>query len=833
MTVSRRGIGWLTVALLVAILGMALWFRWTYVRGVSLYVDEYITLRAAWQILERGVPLLPTGNFYSHGLLLSYVEAGVAALVGFDPLAARLPVLLISVLTVFLVWWVGRRWFSQPVGLLAAGLLALAPEAIVWGGRARMYAPLQFFVLLAVFAYWRAVGAGGRRRDSLFFALCFLCALFLHAEAMILLPVLGLVALGIDGPRLRREGLAGLLRFWWGKGLILAWGAAALGVLVELWFRQLGPPMVSRLAEGVYGPSGRVYVQPAWDGPGIYKTLEPLLTSPGVLGLLALGALLWLFALLGRRRDGVAGSPRHPECGQGSAPGSSRHPRVCGGPHLARGAHRPGDNRTLPEGWAPVLIYLAALVGLTLIVLLFVADSSWKSPRYLFMLLPEVFLILSAGLWVAADRLFRSIRGQWVVFGVALAWVVASSWLPAQAAAREDVAAYDRAFEFVAARWQAGDAVMTFVPQAAGLYLGQSDYVSVPTDYRGFAYKSDGRWLEGWDGIPLVDSAAGVREALAAHDRLWFVVDEHRLHSRFAPGFAQAVWDGMELVWRDGGVIVFASADPPPPTARIDRPVDLGTIRLVGYALERAPQPGQDLPIALFWSADENPASVYSAFVHLVDETGRGWAQSDGPPLGALYPTTSWRPGEVLRDRHTLALPSDLPDGLYRLDAGMYEAETMTHLLTPWGSDRAALGFFRIGAPPGLPADLMEVDRLLESITLLGYSLQPMAERRWALTLAWQAESPVTEDYSVFVHLVDGAGEIAAQRDAPPGGGFYPTRYWTPDEMVLDHHELELPPAAHGGVYRLLVGLYHPESGRRLTAADGQDRLELQTWTIP
>lgn len=833
MTASRRGASWLPAVLLAAIVAIAFGFRWTYVRSVSPYVDEYITLRAAFQILDRGAPLLPTGNFYSHGLLLSYVEAGVAALVGFDPLAARLPVLLISLLTVVLTWWVGRRWFSEPVGLLAAALLALAPEAIIWGGRARMYAPLQFFALLAVFVYWRAVGAGGRRRDSFFFALCFLGALFLHAEAMILLPVLGLVALVLDGPRLRREGPGGLLRFWWDKGLILAWVAAALGVLVELWFRQLGPPMVSRLAEGVYGPSGRVYVQPAWDGPGIYKTLEPLFTSPALLGLVALAAVIGACAFLARRRDGAPGRSRHAESGQGRAPGSSRHPRESGGPHLVRGAHRPGDNRPSSEGWAPPLAYLAAIVGLTLIVLLFVADSSWKSPRYLFMLLPALFLILSAGLGAAVNRLPAPKGVSWAIFGAALVWVVASSWLPAQAAAREDVAAYDRAFQFVAGQWQASDAVMTFVPQAAWLYLGRSDYVSVPTDYRGFACEADGRWLEGWDGIPLVDSAAGVDQILASHDRLWFVVDEHRLHGRFAPGFAQAVWDGMDLVWRDGGVMVFCSADPPPPAARIERSVDLGAIRLVGYAREQAPRPGQELPITLFWTADENPPAIYSAFVHLVDEAGMGWAQNDGPPLGDLYPTTSWRPGEIHRDGRVLALPPDLPDGLYRLDVGMYEAETMAHLLTPWGSDRFALDFFRIGEPPDLPANLVGVDLLLGPISLRGYSIEPLAEGRWALTLAWRAESPVTEDVHVFVHLVDGTGEIVAQRDAPPGGGFYPTRYWTPDETVLDRHEIEWPAGAPAGVYRLLVGLYDPEDGRRLETVDGADAVELETWTLP
>jgi 4-amino-4-deoxy-L-arabinose transferase-like glycosyltransferase len=799
MSASRRGQRWLEAGLLLAILGVAFWLRWLYVRDVSPYVDEYITLRAARQILDRGLPLLPTGNFYSHGLILSYVEAGVMALTGFNPLAARLPVLLVSLLAVLLTWWVGRRWFSSPVGLLAATLLALTPDAIIWGGRARMYTPLQLFVLLALFFYWRGLAQGGSRRDLIVFTLCFLGALFHQAEAMVLLPVLGVVALGAAWPTLRRDGPGAELRHWWRTGLIAAWIVAALGVLTELWFRRLGPPMVSYLGAGVYGPSARVYVQPTWDWPGIRKTLEPFYTSPAILGLVGLLVAGLVYRLVRRERR---------------------------------------DRPLLPAGWWAPLVYLFAITALTLAVLLFVADPSWKSPRYLFMLLPAIFLALAAGLVGLVGEAPERRRWQWVVLGGALVLVVAGSWPAAWAAAHENVAAYDDAFAYVADQWLPGDAVMAFVPQASIFYLGKCDYLSVPTDFRGFAYaelraESDGRWLEGWDGIPLVDSAAGVAEALAAHRRLWFVVDEHRFHTRFAPGFTQAVWAGMDLAWRDGQVMVFRTADPPPPTEFQSQQVDFGPISLVGYALEATPQPGADLPLTLYWQADEEPPAVYSAFVHLVDAGGSGWAQDDGPPLGEVYPTDHWWPGEILRDRRSVPLPADLGDGLYRLDAGLYDPVTMAHLIAPDGSDRVTLGFMRVGSPEPLPPGLTPLDAVFgEQIRLVGYEVVPSGPRAWTLTLAWAAEAPVEHDYTVFVHLVNDSGEIRGQDDAPPGGGFYPTSFWTPGETVVDRHSLSLPADAPAGTYRLRVGLYRPETGERLPTAAG-DFVELETWSIP
>jgi 4-amino-4-deoxy-L-arabinose transferase-like glycosyltransferase len=790
-----RELGWIEGAILIAILVVAFWLRWIYVQGVSLYVDEYITLRAARQILDQGLPLLPTGNFYSHGLLLSYAEAGIMALAGFNPVAARLLVLIVSLLAVALTWWVGRRWFSPPVGLLAAMLLAMTPEAIIWGGRARMYAPLQFFVLLAIFFYWRSLTRGDGWRSSLAFTLCFLAALFHHAETMLLLPVFVLVAVGASWPELRQNGPGAVLRRWWRSGLIAAWFVAALGVLAELWFRGLGPPMVSRLAEGVYGPSGRAYLQLAWDWPGIRKTLEPLMTPLAVLGLVGLLLAILVYRLFRHKQD---------------------------------------KGPLLPHGWGPLLAYLGAILGLTLPILLFLTDPSWKSPRYLFMLLPVFYLVLTAGLLGLLKPSPDERRWQWVLLGAALIWVAASLWPAAWTAAHEDVAAYDRAFEYLAGQWQPGDVVMTFVPQAAVFYLGRVDYLSVPTDYRGFAYDQEGRWLEGWDTIPLVDSAAGVTEALAAHRRLWFVVDEHRFHTRFAPGFSQAIWDGMDLVWRDGRVMVFRTADPPAPPVRLQRKADLGgQIALEGYSIETDPRPGAELPLTLYWSAIDFPARDYSAFVHLVDASGTGRAQNDGPPLGQVYPTTRWWPGEILRDRRSISLPIDLPPDLYRIDVGLYDPATMDHLVTSDGGDRLTLGFVRVGEPESPPPDLTPVDTLFgEQIRLLGYTLVPTGNRNWTLTLVWKANAPVEKNYAVFVHLVDEVGEIQGQHDGPPGGGFYPTLFWTPDEIVVDRHDLALADGAPGGTYRLRVGLYDPATAERLPTTTG-DFVELQTWTIP
>jgi hypothetical protein len=49
---------------------------------------------------------------------------------------------------------------------------------------------------------------------------------------------------------------------------------------------------------------------------------------------------------------------------------------------------------------------------------------------------------------------------------------------------------------------------------------------------------------------------------------------------------------------------------------------------------------------------------------------------------------------------------------------------------------------------------------------------------------------------------------------------------------VLSRHGLKLPPDLKPGDYRLIAGLYQPETGRRLLLEDGSDFVELGNITL-
>jgi hypothetical protein len=71
------------------------------------------------------------------------------------------------------------------------------------------------------------------------------------------------------------------------------------------------------------------------------------------------------------------------------------------------------------------------------------------------------------------------------------------------------------------------------------------------------------------------------------------------------------------------------------------------------------------------------------------------------------------------------------------------------------------------------------------------------------------------------VHLIDERGRVVAQADSIPADGLAPTTSWLPGEIVADGHVLVAPGP---GRYRLLVGLYDPDSGERLPVLDEAGR---------
>jgi len=324
----------LTQALLLSVLvAVAAYLRLRYAQDIHLYVDEFGTLLAVRSILERGLPILPSGTFYSHGLLFSYLDALFVSLLRFGETVARLPSVFIGALTVPLVYLAGKRLFSSGVGWIAAGALAVDPQAIVWGGRARMYSLLQALILLAtVFLVLGAI-VGDRVRYRVLGAICIVAAIFTHPEAaLFVLPVVMAVLL-LRGPR------------W-----ILRADVILEAILISL---------------ALVG----VYLMNKWGQAGLLETMgaeRPFvaLTSTELRGLQTFGPFLadlyrlpWsLFSLAGLGILLWGTFRRRSLAGMGDADRS--------------------------------LLTLYILFGVVMVILVFLVGDTWQEPRYAFMMLP-------------------------------------------------------------------------------------------------------------------------------------------------------------------------------------------------------------------------------------------------------------------------------------------------------------------------------------------------------------------------------------------------------------------------------------------------------------
>jgi hypothetical protein len=96
-------------------------------------------------------------------------------------------------------------------------------------------------------------------------------------------------------------------------------------------------------------------------------------------------------------------------------------------------------------------------------------------------------------------------------------------------------------------------------------------------------------------------------------------------------------------------------------------------VELVGKLVSRR---DEQIDVTLHWHTRDAPQRALTIFVHLYDAAGALIAQHDGPPAQNYVPTLLWQPGDVVYDRHTLALPVSLAAGAYTLAVGMYDSLT-------------------------------------------------------------------------------------------------------------------------------------------------------------
>lgn len=146
-------------------------------------------------LVEHHFPLIgpPTsvGNIYL-GPLYYYMMAVPMAIFWLNPVAAAGMNAFLGVLTVALIYYLGKAWFNRQAGLVAAYLYAISPVTIIYSRSSWNPNPTPFFVLISIFSLYKL----HQTSNFLWLILTGLAigaALQMHYLAAILLPIVGIV----------------------------------------------------------------------------------------------------------------------------------------------------------------------------------------------------------------------------------------------------------------------------------------------------------------------------------------------------------------------------------------------------------------------------------------------------------------------------------------------------------------------------------------------------------------------------------------------------------------------------------------------------------------
>jgi hypothetical protein len=316
-----------------------------------------------------------------------------------------------------------------------------------------------------------------------------------------------------------------------------------------------------------------------------------------------------------------------------------------------------------------------------LLVMLTLVGSSWRDPRYLFLVQPFWLLCGAAGIVWLIERIVSNLGARWGITAAAAVALMALLYLPAQRVLAQQVEGYDRVLEFVAAERTEGEVVLSPQPPACAQVLGEPcDYYAIQRGYEEYVIGRNGVLIDRWSGAPLLDSASELAAVLNEAPGAWFVSDSLRLATRYDAAFLRMLIEHFDIAFSERGVLALRAAGlrTPSPVAvapMLATPLAMGPLSLTGW--ERSVlTAGEPLAVTLFWQGNGPIDRQYNTSLRLVAEDGTLIAQADGPPARGIIPTTLFF-NTPLPDPKMLDVPADLVPGRYGLELVVYDVATV------------------------------------------------------------------------------------------------------------------------------------------------------------
>lgn len=845
----------------------------------SIWFDE------GYSIYFAGVSPLETARLTAldiHPPLYYWLLQAWTFVFGWNVISIPLFSIACGLATVALVYWLARPLFGGRGALCALVVLAFSGLHIYYSQELRMYALLALWSTLLVGAWLRigqrhwfvvAVVAGAAALLTQYYAA------FLFVALALTIPVLGnwqrrllaLVLAGLPGlvwalyavpqlltyvrskvafegypPLAPWEFLAALGKASGGVTPWAAWAAVPLAVLAVFGFVALrardrltfgillGVPLLIGWLVNLVFP----FHPPDWER--LYLFLLPLWL------VLAGGGFAWLFGLV-FRRDAEQWTRR-------AALACAVLPLVlCVVTVMSYFTLRPNAPDEDPRR------YLSRIYALSDPADLFLATYPWQigylryyAPRPL----PEIRLI-PASEWFA-DPARRSADLDAAIKPGQRVWFPAYTRL-GQGLENQLLADFDQRLSYADLFWQ-GDTQLWLYANGGGAMKTGATGVFAGPPIQLMSSQITASPVETAFGSVLVDTQwrglfdAKQRFALRLEDdagNIWSVNDSEMRPNTMLhrvvwvpPGTPPGTYHVIATVSRrefqdqsgtqprglDIGTVTVVPTKRPVPVAGLfsQRPLNIefpGGLRLLGVSGAESGVPGGELRIALDWLATEPQQPGRSVTIN------GGAAPVSGPPGGA-YPADQWPVGQPVREYRTVRIPA----GPKLVNEAVNDAGVRfggLPLTIEVDGRSAPLALPEVKYPPRtapvapvqtLVATLGTAVHLVGGSLLTSPTLLPAGKLLpdTNVRLFWRTDVPLTDNYRVFVHLVDADGRPLAQHDGEPGGGNAPTAGWQPGETIVDDHPLTIPADLPSGTYRIIAGLYLPPNGARL-AVSGPD----------
>jgi len=594
----------------------------------GLYHDEAYHGLDALGVLAGHRPLYFQANNGREPLFI-YLVAVSVALLGRTPMAVRLPSALLGLLTVPASFLMARAMFGRRVGLLVAFVTATTFWHLNLSRVGFRAVALPLFIALALWQLWRGLKEGRRGPFLLagaFYGLSFYTYLAARFTLFALLLFFAYLA--------------------WRHKDLLSWPGVLAFVLVAL---LVASPL------------------------GIYALTHP----HSFFGRLTQVSIL------------------NPAINQGDLPGTlARHIVGALGMFLRRGDFIPRHNLPYRPVFDPLMgLFFSlglvisviearrraehAFVLLWLVVMLLPTILAEDCPHFLrgVGILPVVFVLPALGLeaaWAFLEERFR-LLGQ-----VALVLVLVLSL-----------------------GWTSFDYFLRHASSEAVYYNFEAGAVELATEINRFLEEGTfqerrlylaGRLWRDWASLRFLVAPSPqlvildgetpppvqVRQVMLI---VWPFEDYSSWLALLPPRSLITAWEGAKErgdLEKEARLLYLAfHAGPPEGIPRnLNARFEKG-IRLLGYELD-ASSP-ERLRLRLYWEAGERVGEDYTVFVHLVGEGGLV-AQDDSLPARGYYPTSRWRPGDIIGDEHLLDLPAPYDPARYQLVVGLYRLETMQRL---------------------------------------------------------------------------------------------------------------------------------------------------------